>query len=67
VIEYQVAGHTIDEAAVRRAIDLSAAKYCPAQNMLGKVMPIELHYKIFEDEGKGRKRLEKEGTVQPAV
>lgn len=53
VIEYHVSGHQVDEAAVRRAIELSATRYCPAQAMLGKVMPIALEYFIYEGEGEG--------------
>jgi putative redox protein len=40
-IEYIVTGAGIDLAAVERAIQLSAEKYCPAQTMLGKATPIE--------------------------
>ena len=50
--------------AVLRAIELSATKYCPAQAMLGKVMPMELVYEIYEDEGEGNKRLAKQGKYQ---
>jgi putative redox protein len=47
-IEYLVEGHNVDPAAVERAMELSEARYCPAQAMLGKVTPIELKYKITE-------------------
>ena len=50
VIEYHVAGQKIDQRAVTRAIELSADTYCPAQSMLGKVMPLELKYFIYEGE-----------------
>jgi putative redox protein len=50
VIEYHVAGTEIDQRAVTRAIELSADTYCPAQSMLGKVMPLELKYFIYEGE-----------------
>ena len=60
-ILYQVAGHNVDEAAVVRAIELTAESYCPAQAMLNKVIPIELRYQIFEEEG-GEKVLVKEGV-----
>lgn len=63
-IYYYVCGHNVDEAAVVRAIELTAKNYCPAQAMLGQVMPIELRYQIFEDEG-GGKKLVKEGTYSP--
>jgi putative redox protein len=52
VIEYLVTGRDVDEAALLRAIALSAEKYCPAQAMLGKVFPMQLTYKIFDDDGK---------------
>ena len=61
LVEYFVSGHNVDEAAVVRAIQLSAESYCPAQAMLSKVMPIELKYHIYEDEGDGR-RLVKSAT-----
>ena len=47
-ILYQITGHNIDEKALRRAIQLSADRYCPAQGMLDKVMPIKLDYEIYE-------------------
>lgn len=65
VIEYHVTGHQVDEAAVVRAIELSATRYCPAQGMLARVMSIELRYKIYEDEH-GKRRLVKEGEYRPA-
>ncbi len=65
VITYLVTGHAVDEAAVLRSIELSATKYCPAQAMLGKVVPMELVYEIYEDEGSGKSRLAKQGKYQP--
>jgi hypothetical protein len=65
VIDYFVTGHNVDEKAVLRAIELTAENYCPAQAMLGKVMPIDLRYQIFEDEA-GEKKLVKEGVYLPA-
>ena len=62
VITYLVAGHGIDETAVRRAIELSATSYCPAQAMIGKVVGIELNYELYEDERAGKKRLVKLGS-----
>ena len=61
VIEYLVSGHDVDEAAVIRAIELSAKRYCPAQSMLNKVMEIELHYEIYEDNGDGESDLMTKG------
>jgi len=65
VITYLVTGHGVDETAVLRAIELSATKYCPAQAMLGKVVPMELVYEICEDDGNGKRRLAKQGKYQP--
>jgi putative redox protein len=61
VIEYLVTGKNIDEAAVLRAIGLSIEKYCPVHAMLSKAFPIELRYKIFEEEGH---QLQKEGSYE---
>jgi putative redox protein len=65
VITYLVTGHNVDEAAVVRSIELSAAKYCPAQAMLAKVVPMDLIYEIYEDEGGGKTKMMKQGVCQP--
>jgi putative redox protein len=65
VITYHVIGHSVDEAAVVRAIDLSATRYCPAQAMLSKAFPMELVYEIYEDKGIGEKELVKQGHWNP--
>lgn len=49
-IEYIVRGRDIDPAAVERAIELSADRYCSAQAMLKQVVPMELTYTIIEEE-----------------
>ena len=64
-IEYLVTGHNVDEKAVRRAIELTAKSYCPAQAMLGQVMPIDLQYQIFEADGEEKKLVVK-GEFVPA-
>jgi putative redox protein len=64
-IVYQVTGRAVDEAAVVRAIELSATRYCPAQAMFSKLMPIELEYNIYEDEGDGKRRPVKSGSYFP--
>lgn len=66
VIEYLVTGRAVDEKAVLRAIELSAERYCPAQAMLGQVLPMELRYRIFEQDGGGEPALVSEGRYQPA-
>ena len=63
LVTYQVTGRNLEEAAVRRAIELTATKYCPVQAMLGKVVPMELKYEIYEA-GAG---LVKEGIFLPAA
>jgi putative redox protein len=45
-IEYILNGQGLDHAAVQRAVDLSAQRYCPAQAMIGKLLPIELKINI---------------------
>lgn len=59
-IEYVVVGHDLDEAALLRAIELSATRYCPAQAMFEKIFPITLKYHLFED-ADGQRRLVKSG------
>jgi putative redox protein len=49
-IEYLIEGHGIDPAAIDRAVELSATKYCPAQSMFQKICPIELKYTLTEIE-----------------
>ncbi len=50
VIEYLVKGRNVDDAALLRAIGLSADKYCPAQAMLGKAFPMKLIFKILDED-----------------
>jgi putative redox protein len=64
-IVYFISGHHVDEAAVARAIELSATRYCPAQAMLAKVIPIGLRYEIYEDNG-NVKELVKKGEWKSA-
>lgn len=62
VIEYLVTGKNVDEAALLRAIELSAEKYCPAHAMLGKAFPIQMEYKIFDED---KKTLVRQGAYAP--
>lgn len=66
VIEYLVSGQGIEEDAVKRAIQLSATRYCPAQAMLGKIIPLNLQYTIFELEENGNKRLVRQSKFKLA-
>jgi putative redox protein len=63
IITYEVRGNQVDEAALLRAIELSATKYCPAQAMLAKAFPIELRYRISDPDGKPIK----EGHFEPVL
>ena len=47
-IEYHVVGKDIQENAVIRSMELSADSYCPAQAMLGEIIPLELKYFIYD-------------------
>lgn len=49
-INYIVHGKQIDPQAVKRAIELSETKYCPASAMLSKSAEIEFSYEIVEDD-----------------
>ena len=64
-ILYEVTGHGIDEAAVRRAIELSAERYCPAQGMLSQVMPMALKYAIYEGDSAESRELVVQGEWSP--
>jgi putative redox protein len=65
VITYFVTGHNLDEKAILRSIELSATKYCPAQAMLDKVVPMDLCYEIFIGENSQQRELVKTGTYIP--
>ena len=62
-IEYHVSGHAVDEQAVKRAIELSADRYCPAQAMFKKIIPIDLKYFIYEDFGNNERNYIKSGNL----
>ena len=46
VIEYIISGNDLSEDAVKRAVQLSEEKYCPAQAMFKEIMPMELKISI---------------------
>lgn len=62
VLIYKFTGTDIEEAAVLRAIELSATKYCPVHAMLEQAFPIEILYEIYEDDGRGNPRLTSSGA-----
>lgn len=47
-VHFVVTGRALKEATVKRAIDLSAEKYCSASIMLGKTAVITHDYEILE-------------------
>ncbi len=64
-IHYHVTGRGVEEAALIRAIELSATRYCPAQAMLVQVFPMEFRYKIYEQGEGGKAELVAQGSWQP--
>jgi putative redox protein len=66
-ILYTVSGRNVDETAVRRAIELSTLKYCPAQAMLSRAFPMQMLYEIYNDKGKDERQLVKQGRWLPPI
>jgi len=61
VVTHEVVGRDIPEAAVRRCIELSAAKYCPVNAMISAGATVVHHrYRIVSS---GSKTYEAEGEV----
>lgn len=52
-IHFIISGRELKEAQVRRAVDLSAEKYCSASVMLGKTAEMSHDYEIIEIRGNG--------------
>src|SRR5512133_1032876 len=50
VVEHVVKGKSLVESNVRRAVELSATKYCPASAMLGKAARVTHYYRIIDEE-----------------
>lgn len=48
-VHYRIRGKGLAETHVKRAVDLSAQKYCAASAMLGKTAEISHDYEILED------------------
>ena len=65
IIEYHVTGKQVDEKAVVRSIELSAMRYCPAQGMLAKVVPMQLRYYIYEDTPTGPQLVKEGEYIRP--
>ncbi len=56
-IEHVVRGHGVRLESVRRAVELSATRYCSASAMLGKVAAIRQRIRVV-DEGTGAETVE---------
>lgn len=65
LIEFFVTGINVSEDSVLRAIELSAEIYCPAQAMFKQLMPVEIKYTIYENEGEDQRALVTSGTYVP--
>jgi putative redox protein len=50
VVEHRVSGE-VEAEALRRAIELSATRYCPVSAMLSKATSIEHRYRLQQDGG----------------
>jgi putative redox protein len=49
-VEHVVKGKQIQESSVRRAVELSATKYCPASAMLSKAARVTHYYRIVDED-----------------
>jgi putative redox protein len=47
-LTFVVTGRNVEPEAVRRSIELSMTRYCPAAAMLQQVVPIETDYRVIE-------------------
>jgi putative redox protein len=61
IVTHEVEGPLIEEAAIRRAIELSATKYCPVNAMLS-AGATEVHHR-YRIRGTGPEPFEAEGEV----
>jgi putative redox protein len=67
VIEYIFTGNDLEEAAVLRAIELSTTRYCPANAMFSRLMPVEFKYQIYEAAEEGQRALVRTGVFVPVL
>lgn len=50
-VEHVVRGRSLNPANVRRAVELSATRYCPASAMLGRAAPLAHRYRLLDEDG----------------
>jgi putative redox protein len=62
-VEHVVSGNDLDERQVRRAVTLSATRYCPASAMLGHAVPIRHIYRVLTAAGEEVARGESDDRV----
>lgn len=48
-VTHVVSGRGLDPAKVRRAVELSATRYCPASAMLSAAAPVAHRYQVIDD------------------
>ncbi|HUX87413.1 MAG TPA: OsmC family protein [Chloroflexota bacterium] len=48
-VEHVVRGRGLSPDSVRRAVELSATRYCPASAMLGKAAQIKEQFRVIDD------------------
>lgn len=53
VVQHIVSGPALDPAAVARAVELSAGKYCPVNAMLVRACPVTHQYRIISPAAAG--------------
>jgi len=53
VVQHIVSGPALDPAAVARAVELSAGKYCPVNAMLARACPVTHQYRIVSSNAVG--------------
>lgn len=61
IVTHEVEGPVVEEVAIKRAIELSATKYCPVNAMLS-AGPTEVHHR-YRVRNTGSKPFEVEGEV----
>ena len=49
VVEHRIRGRNVAPDRVRRAVELSVTKYCPASAMLSKAVPIAHSYTVIDE------------------
>jgi putative redox protein len=48
LVEHQIKGRNLRVASIRRAIELSAGRYCSVSAMLERATPIEIGYRVVD-------------------